>query len=61
MQAQKVEEIKEIMLDEFDYMNMSLSGRQFYSMLYQADGLVETEAGIWLGTIDYQIMQDKAI
>jgi hypothetical protein len=61
MQAQKVEEIKEIMLDEFDYMQMNLDQRQFYSMLYQGDGLIETEAGIWLGTINYQILQDKAL
>ena len=61
MQAQKVEEIKEIMLDEFDYMKMSLDNRTFYSMLYQGDGLIETDAGIWYGSIDYQILQDKAL
>lgn len=61
LQAQKVEEIKEIMLDEYDYIQMSIDQRQFYSMQYQGDGLVETEAGIWLGTINYQILQDKAI
>ncbi len=61
LQAQKVEEIKEIMLDEFDYIQMSINQRQFYSMQYQGDGLIETEAGIWLGTINYRIMQDKAI
>ncbi len=61
MQAQKVEEIKELMLDEFDYIQMAINQRQFYSMQYQGDGLVETEAGIWLGTINYQILQDKAL
>ena len=60
-QAQNVEEIKEIMLDEFDYVNMQLTDRTFYSMLYQGDGLVETESGLWYGNIDYQIMQDKAL
>lgn len=59
--AERVEIIKEIIMDEYDAITMSLSDRTFYSMLYQGDTLLELESGIWLGEVEYQLIQGKAI
>jgi len=59
--AQKVEEIKELLMLQYDFIQMNMTDRVWASMLYQGDTLMETDSGLWSGEVDYQLIQEKAL
>lgn len=59
--AQSVEEIKEILFDEFHFATFNIAERIFCKLGYVSDTLIEEISGLWLGEVEYSLIDMKEL